>query len=117
MGLSMPTGPHTDGGSPDEVLFYADLALDRERHEVFRGDTKVELTATEFNLLQYFMLHPGRVLSRTRIIEDVWDDDFHGSRNVVERYVSYLRQKLDVGGPPLIHTVRQAGYVLDAGDD
>jgi two-component system OmpR family response regulator len=115
MGLSMPTGPHTDGGSPDEVLFYADLALDRERHEVFRGDTKVELTATEFNLLQYFMLNPGRVLSRTRIIHDVWDDD--GSRTVVERYVSYLRRKLDVGGPPLIRTVRDAGYVLDAGDD
>jgi len=113
----MPTGPHTDGGSPDEVLFYADLALDRERHEVFRGETRLDLTATEFNLLQYFMQNPGRVLSRTRIIEDVWADDFHGSRNVVERYVSYLRRKLDVGGPPLIRTVRDAGYMLDAGDD
>src|SRR5436190_16308763 len=99
---------------PGDVLRHADLVLDESRHEVMRGDMPVELTATEFNLLRYFMLNPRRVLSKGQILQNVWRYDFGGNTNVVETYVSYLRRKLDGVGPPLIRTVRQAGYMLDA---
>ena len=72
----------------------------------------VELTATEFNLLRFFMLNPRRVLSKAQILDHVWHYDFDGDANVVETYVSYLRKKLDRLGPPLIHTVRLVGYAL-----
>ena len=88
--------------------------LDDERHEVFRGEQLVPLTATEFTLLRYFMLNPRRVLSKSQILQNVWRYDFDGNSNVVETYVSYLRRKLDAAGPPLIRTVRQAGYMLEA---
>ena len=107
----------TAGAKDGAVLRFADIALDEDRHEVFRGDTRVELTATEFDLLRYLMLNPRRVLSKTQILQNVWHYDFGGSSNVVETYVSYLRKKLDVLGPPLIRTVRQAGYMLDAADE
>jgi two-component system, OmpR family, response regulator len=97
-----------------EVLRYADLVLDDERHEVFRGEDLVALTATEFTLLRYFMLNPRRVLSKSQILQNVWRYDFGGSSNVVETYVSYLRKKLEASGPPLIRTVRQVGYMLEA---
>jgi len=106
----------TAGELPDEVLRYADVVLDESRHEVFRGDTHVPLTATEFNLLRYFMLNPRRVLSKRQILQHVWRYDFGGNANVVETYVSYLRRKLHVSGPPLIRTVRQAGYMLEPYD-
>jgi two-component system OmpR family response regulator len=96
------------------ALRYEDLVLDESRHEVFRGDTPVQLTATEFALLRYFLLNPRRVLSKGQILQNVWRYDFNGNANVVETYVSYLRRKLDVAGPPLIKTVRQAGYMLEA---
>jgi len=99
---------------PGDVLRYGDLVLDESRHEVFRGETQVELTATEFNLLRYFLLNPRRVLSKGQILQNVWRYDFGGNANVVETYVSYLRRKLDAAGPPLIRTVRQAGYMLEA---
>jgi two-component system OmpR family response regulator len=104
----------TNGGSPTEILRVADVRLDESRHEVFRGETHIELTATEFNLLRFFMLNPRRVLSKSQILQNVWHYDFGGSGNVVETYVSYLRRKLDAAGPPLIRTVRQVGYILDA---
>jgi two-component system, OmpR family, response regulator len=104
----------TAGELPGDVLRFADLALDEQRHEVFRGDTAIELTATEFSLLRYFLLNPRRVLSKGQILQNVWHYDFGGSANVVETYVSYLRKKLDSVGPPLIKTVRQAGYMLEA---
>jgi two-component system OmpR family response regulator len=99
---------------PGDVLRYEDLVLDESRHEVFRGDTPVQLTATEFALLRYFLLNPRRVLTKRQILDNVWHYDFGGDMNVVETYVSYLRRKLDVAGPPLIKTVRQAGYMLEA---
>ena len=102
---------------PSEVLRYHDLTLDEARHEVSRGDRRIELTATEFNLLRYFMLNPRRVLSKGQILQNVWRYDFGGNSNVVETYVSYLRRKLDAVGPPLIRTVRQAGYMLDTSTD
>src|SRR2546423_7934994 len=105
----------TAGESPGDVLRFADLLLDEGRHEVFRGDTPIPLTATEFSLLRYFMLNPRRVLAKSQILQNVWRYDFGGNSNVVETYVSYLRKKLDAAGPPLIKTVRQAGYMLEAG--
>ena len=106
----------TAGELPGDVIRFADLMLDERRHEVFRGDTKVELTATEFSLLRYFMLNPRLVLSKPQILQNVWRYDFGGNSNVVETYVSYLRRKLDAAGPSLIKTVRQAGYMLEAAD-
>ena len=106
----------TQSQLPGDVLRFADLVLDEQRHEVFRGDTRVELTGTEFSLLRYFMLNPRRVLSKHQILQNVWRYDFGGNSNVVETYVSYLRRKLDKLGPPLIKTVRQAGYMLELGD-
>ncbi len=103
----------TNGDLPGDVLMFADVRLDEARHEVYRGETPIELTATEFNLLRFFMLNPRRVLSKSQILQNVWHYDFGGSRNVVETYVSYLRRKLDAAGPPLIRTVRQAGYMLE----
>ena len=100
-------------GSAGDVLRFHDLVLDETRHEVFRGETRVELTATEFNLLRFLMQNPRRVLSKGQILQNVWRYDFGGNSNVVETYVSYLRRKLDSLGPPLIRTVRQAGYMLE----
>jgi len=107
----------TAGDLPGDVLHFADLVLDESRHEVRRGETPIELTATEFSLLRYFMLNPRRVVSKGQILQNVWRYDFGGNANVVETYVSYLRRKLDAAGPPLIKTVRQAGYMLEAARD
>jgi len=107
----------TGGELPGDVLRYADVTLDEVRHEVFRGETRVDLTATEFSLLRFFLLNPRRVLSKGQILQNVWRYDFGGNSNVVETYVSYLRKKLDAIGPPLIRTVRQAGYMLEAEQD
>jgi len=104
----------TAGELPGDVLRFGDLVLDEGRHEVSRGDVLLELTATEFNLLRFFMLNPRRVVSKGQILQHVWRYDFGGNTNVVETYVSYLRRKLDALGPPLIRTVRQAGYMLEA---
>jgi two-component system, OmpR family, response regulator len=107
----------TAGVLPGDVLRFSDLVLDERRHEVFRGETPIALTATEFSLLRYFMLNPRRVLSKGQILQNVWRYDFGGNSNVVETYVSDLRKKLDAAGPPLIKTVRQAGYMLEAGKE
>jgi two-component system, OmpR family, response regulator len=96
-----------------KVFRSGDLVLDEERHEVYRGETLVSLTATEFSLLRYFLLNPNRVLSKHQILQNVWHYSFEGNPNVVETYVSYLRRKLDAAGPPMIKTVRQAGYMLE----
>jgi two-component system, OmpR family, response regulator len=102
-----------DVHAPAEVLRFADVTLDEARHEVQRAEARVDLTATEYALLRYFMLNPRRVLSKGQILQNVWRYDFAGNSNVVETYVSYLRRKLDALGPPLIRTVRQVGYMLD----
>jgi len=106
----------TGSDLPGDVIRFADVSLDESRHEVYRGQTLVELTATEFSLLRYFLLNPRRVLSKAQILQNVWHYDFAGNSNVVETYVSYLRKKLDALGPPLIRTVRQAGYMLEAAE-
>jgi two-component system, OmpR family, response regulator len=93
-------------------LTFADLELDEETFEVSRGGRAIELTATEFRLLRYLMLNPRRVLSRAQLLDHVWSYDFGGDARVLETYISYLRKKIDAYGPPLLHTVRGAGYVL-----
>ena len=75
-------------------------------------DSPSRLTATEFNLLRFFLLNPRHVLSKAQILDHVWHYDFGGDGNVVETYVSYLRKKLEAVGPPVIHTVRLVGYAL-----
>lgn len=97
------------------VLQFADLTLDPARHTAFRGGQKIDLTSKEFALLDYFMRNPGRVLTRTMIIEHVWDYDFDTGTNVVDVYVNYLRKKIDSDREPkLIHTIRGVGYVMKA---
>lgn len=97
----------------EQPLTYADLRLDPVAHEVWRGETKLNLTVTEFNLLHLFLHHPRQVLERSRILNDVWGYDFGGDDNVLEIYIGYLRKKLEVNGRPrLIHTVRGVGYAL-----
>ena len=98
----------------DHVLRVADLELDEDSHEVRRAGKVIEVSPTEFKLLRYLMLNPGRVLSKSQILDHVWDYDFRGEMNIVESYISYLRRKIDVVGEPLIHTKRGVGYVLRA---
>ncbi|MGN6129712.1 MAG: response regulator transcription factor [Nocardioidaceae bacterium] len=94
------------------VLVVGDLRLDEDSHEVVRGDDEIRLTATEFELLRFLMRNPRRVLSKAQILDRVWNYDFGGQANVVELYISYLRKKIDADRPPMIHTMRGAGYVL-----
>jgi two-component system, OmpR family, response regulator len=91
---------------------FADLEMDDDTHEVWRGGQSVELTATEFNLLRFMLANPRRVLSKGQILDHVWHYDFGGDSSIVETYVSYLRKKVDSLEPRLIHTVRGVGYVL-----
>jgi two-component system OmpR family response regulator len=93
-------------------LSVADLELDEESHEVWRAGRLIDLTRTEFRLLRYLLANPRRVLSRSQILDHVWDYDFGGDAGVLETYISYLRRKVDFTDPPLIHTVRGVGYVL-----
>lgn len=95
------------------VLQVGDLSLDPARRTVVRGGVKIDLTAREFALLDYFMRNPGRVLTRTMIAEHVWDYSFDTSTNVIDVYVNYLRKKIDAEREPkLLHTVRGVGYML-----
>jgi len=96
----------------DGILRFSDLELDESAHEVARGGNQIQLTATEFSLLRFFLINPRQVLSKAQILDHVWHYDFGGDANVVETYVSYLRKKLERHGPPLIHTIRLVGYVL-----
>ena len=105
----------SSGGGPGQHrLSYADLELDEDTRDVWRGGKRIELTPTEYKLLHYLLANARRVLTRDQILEHVWDYTFAGNASVLETYVSYLRRKLDVLGPPLIKTVRQAGYMLEA---
>lgn len=103
-------------GSPvqpdDDVLRCADLELDRAHHVVRRGNEPVDLSPTEFRLLELLLEQRGRVLSKGQIMAAVWQYDFGGDGNVVERFVSNLRRKVDDGRPPLIRTVRGFGYAV-----
>jgi two-component system copper resistance phosphate regulon response regulator CusR len=98
----------------ETTLALADLKLDTVTHIARRGERDIELTAKEYALLEYFLRHPRRPLSRTLIRESIWGYDYYGASNVVDVYVRHLRQKLEAKKePPLIHTVRGIGYKLD----
>jgi two-component system OmpR family response regulator len=112
-GLEPPTGEASGGA----VLRVGDLELDERAHLTRRAGVTIELSPTEFRLLAYLMLHQGRVLSKAQILDQLWQYDFGGDSNVVERFVSNLRHKVDVLGPPLIHTVRGFGYTIRASPD
>jgi two-component system response regulator MprA len=100
-------------GADRETLTYADIALDTAACRARRGDRQLELTRTEYALLELFLRNPERVLSRTLIFDSVWGYDFGPSSNALWVYVSYLRTKLEAGGEPrLVQTVRGLGYVL-----
>jgi len=93
-------------------LSYGDLEMDDDMHQVRRAGRAVELTATVYKLLRYLLANAPRVLTKSQILDHVWNYDFGGEGNVVETYVSYLRKKVDRQGPALIHTVRGVGYCL-----
>jgi two-component system response regulator MprA len=100
-------------GIDDEVIAFSDLSLNLATREVRRGNRSMELTRTEFTLLEMFLRRPRRVLDRSFILEDVWGYDFPTTANSLEVYVGYLRRKTEAEGEPrLIHTVRGVGYVL-----
>ena len=96
----------------DEKIRFADLELNEATHEVRRAGKLLELSPTEFTLLRYLLINADRVVSKAQILDHVWDYDFGGDAGIVETYISYLRKKIDVFNPPLIHTVRGVGYRL-----
>ncbi|MFF0491943.1 response regulator transcription factor [Nocardia sp. NPDC004068] len=102
------------GGAPQRPtrLSVGDVELDDDSHQVFKAGVPVSLSPTEFTLLRYFMLNAGRVLSKAKILDHVWQYDFGGDGGVVESYVSYLRRKVDTTEPKMLHTLRGVGYVL-----
>jgi two-component system OmpR family response regulator len=100
------------GAVDDGILRYDDLELDEQRHTVHRGGEPIDLSPTEFRLLHFLLSHPGHVMTRSQILEAVWQYDFGGDSVVVERFVSNLRRKIDDGREPLLHTVRGIGYSL-----
>jgi two-component system OmpR family response regulator len=93
-------------------LRFSDLVMDVDTREVWRAGTEIELTATEFNVLQYLLENARRVVSKSELLDQVWGFDFTGDPNIVETYISYLRKKVDEYDPPLLHTVRRVGYTL-----
>ncbi len=103
-------GVATEEGCAKIVV--GDLVLDEDSHDVTRAGDPITLTSTEFELLRFLMRNPKRVLSKGQILDHVWSYDFGGRSNIVELYISYLRKKIDSGRPPMIHTLRGAGYVL-----
>ncbi len=103
----------SDDENGSEILRFGDLVLDPSAHEVHRGDRLVELSKTEFLLLELFMKHPRQVLTRSTIFENVWGYDFGPTSNALGVYIGYLRRKTEEGGEPrVLHTVRGIGYVL-----
>ena len=103
----------TETSAPGETLSFADLALDPLTREVLRGDRAIELTRTEFSLLELFLRNPRQVLTRSLIFERVWGFDFGPTSNSLEVYIGYLRRKTEADGEPrLLHTVRGVGYTL-----
>ncbi|WP_221348321.1 response regulator transcription factor [Streptomyces beigongshangae] len=104
------------GAPADDALVFGDLRMDLATREVTRGGRPVELTRTEFTLLEMFLAHPRQVLTREQILKAVWGFDFEPSSNSLDVYVMYLRRKTEAGGEPrLVHTVRGVGYVLRSG--
>jgi len=114
----------TRASAPSSTLRFADIELDQETYEVRRSGHLLDLSPTEFRLLRYLMLNPGRVLTRAQLLDHVWNYDYDGATTVVATYIAYLRRKLGEYGADVIHTQRSIGYCLrlpdpggTAGDD
>ena len=108
--LRKNSGSGEDRGN---VLKIANLTVDCNKHEVFRDDVSIKLSAKEFSILEYMMRNKGRVVSKEKIEEHVWDFDYEGGSNIVEVYIKFLRKKVDNDfSPKLIHTIRRVGYIL-----
>jgi two-component system copper resistance phosphate regulon response regulator CusR len=106
------------GADPADVLRIGDLEIDRASQQVRRTGKKIELTSKEYSLLEYLTAHAGKVMSRTMIIEHVWDESFQGLTNIVDVYVRHLRSKVDDDNPKkLIRTVRGVGYYVSDDDE
>ncbi|MED7923021.1 response regulator transcription factor [Nonomuraea sp. LP-02] len=109
-------GALSTGGPEGDTLTYADLRMDPATREVTRGERRLDLTRTEYLLMELFLSHPRQVLTRDQILSEVWGFDFEPTSNSLDVYVMYLRRKTEAGGEPrIIHTVRGVGYVLRAG--
>lgn len=105
-------------GAVSNVFAVGDLTMDCDTREVTRGDTKLNLTAKEFAVLEYLVRNKGIVLSREKIAHHIWNYDYEGSSNVIDVYIRYLRKKVDENFPePLIHTIRGVGYVVKSSED
>ena len=101
------------GEDSGNILKIANLTVDCNKHEVFRDEISIKLSAKEFSMLEYMMRNKGRVVSKEKIEEHVWDFDYEGGSNIVEVYIKFLRKKIDNDfSPKLIHTIRRVGYVL-----
>jgi two-component system OmpR family response regulator len=100
------------GAADTSILRFADLTMHIETHEVWRQEHPIDLTATEFNLLRHLLENARRVISKSELIDNVWGNGFAGDPNIVETYISYLRKKIDILEPQLIHTIRRVGYTL-----
>ena len=96
----------------EEKIRFADLELDEATHEVRRAGQLLDLSPTEFLLIRYLLINADRVVSKSQILDHVWQYDFRGDAGIVETYISYLRKKIDIFEPPLIHTIRGVGYRL-----
>lgn len=108
--LRKNSGSGEDSGN---VLKIANLTVDCNKHEVFRDDVSIKLSAKEFSILEYMIRNKGRVVSKEKIEEHVWDFDYEGGSNIVEVYIKFLRKKVDNNfSPKLIHTIRRVGYIL-----
>jgi DNA-binding response OmpR family regulator len=100
--------------APELTLAHGDVSIDLATHRARRAGHPLDLTAKELALLTFFLRHPGQVLSRTRIYDHVWDEQFDGLSNTLEVHVMELRRKLEAHGPRVIHTLRGRGYLFDA---
>lgn len=96
----------------DSVYRCADLEMDDDAHRVTRAGEEIALSPTEYNLLRYLLINTGRVLSKSQILDHVWQFDFNGDGGIVETYIGYLRRKMDQGDTKLIHTIRSVGYTI-----
>ncbi|WNM23756.1 response regulator transcription factor [Demequina capsici] len=112
----MRRGSRTEAADDPRMLRLADLTMDLAAHRVEREGREISLSPTEFRLLELLLVNAGRVLSKGQILEDIWMYDFGGDTNVVERFISNLRRKVDDGHTPLIHTIRGFGYSLRTAD-
>ena len=102
----------TERDVDEEKIRFADLELNEATHEARRAGKLLELSPTEFTLLRYLLINADRVVSKAQILDHVWNYDFGGDAGIVETYISYLRKKIDIFNPPLIHTIRGVGYRL-----